>query len=177
MDIMGENVSLRKMEISDTKNIIKWRNNLNVKKNFFIQEDLTEKTHYSWIKNNVNKCKVVQFIIVNNKLNKDIGTVFLKDIDKKNSKAEFGIFIGEDSERGKGLGAEATVLICNYAFQNLNLHRIYLRVFDHNDQAKKSYYKAGFRQEGILKDDVFIKGKFYNVVIMSIVNSYGKDDI
>lgn len=168
--IIGNKISLREINIEDTENVIRWRNSNNVKKNFFIQDDLTKEQHQWWIKNRVETGEVVQFIIVDNELNKDIGSVFLRDIDKKNMKAEYGIFIGEDYARGKGFGAEAAELICKYGFKDLRLHRIFLRVFAHNIQARKSYEKAGFKEEALLRDDICIEGKFYNIILMSKIN-------
>ena len=50
-----EKVSLREMSLADTENIIKWKNNKNVKKNFCIQDDLTRETHEKWFHNKIEK--------------------------------------------------------------------------------------------------------------------------
>lgn len=168
--IRGSKVSLREIKSEDTDNIIRWRNYNDVKKNFFFQEDLTREQHEWWLENKVKKGEVCQFIIFHNETGIDIGSVFLRDIDKKNMKAEYGIFIGEDFARGKGFGTEAANLICKYAFEELKLHRIFLRVFSHNIQAKNSYEKAGFKKEALLKDDIYINGKFYDVDLMAKIN-------
>ncbi len=168
--INGEKTYLRKINKEDTSNIIRWRNSSNVKKYFFIQDDLTKEQHYWWLENKVNTGEVAQFIIVDKETNSDVGTVFLKDIDKKNMKAEYGIFIGDEKARGKGIGTEAAKLICSYGFKDLCLHRIFLRVFAGNTQAKNSYIKAGFKEEAVLRDDVCINNKFYDVIIMGKVN-------
>ena len=138
----AENVILRSITLEDTYNILKWRNHPSVKKNFCLQEDLKEETHLAWFQNKILKREVVQFIIIDNQ---PVGSTYLRDIDHKNHKAEFGIFIGEEMARGKGIGTSATKLIVQYGFEELGLHKIYLRVFTNNTSAIKAYEKAGFQ--------------------------------
>lgn len=171
--IEGNKVLLKPINKNDTPNIIKWRNSENVRKNFIYQEELTIETHTRWLENKVNTGEVVQFIIIEKVKNLDIGSVFLRDIDTKNNKAEFGIFIGEDEARGKGLGQEATRLIVEYGFNQLKLNKIFLRVFAQNTGAIKSYEKAGFIKEGLFKEDVKINDSYYDVIFMGIINENG----
>ena len=102
--------------------------------------------------------------------NTPLGSVYIRDIDHTHHKGEYGIFIGEEAARGRGIGTEAAKLMIQYGFEELGLHRIYLRVLSSNKQAIRSYEKAGFEQEGCLKDDVCINGKFVDIVWMAIVN-------
>lgn len=167
-----EHVKLRSITLEDTKDILKWRNHPSVKKNFCIQEDLKEETHLNWFHNKILTKEVEQFIIIEKDSEKAIGSTYLRDIDKKNSKAEFGIFIGEETARGKGIGTSATKLMVAYGFKTLGLHKIYLRVFHNNVSAIKAYEKAGFVYEGTAKDDVrLIDGTYQDITFMSIINN------
>lgn len=166
-----KNIQLRKINIEDTDNIIKWRNNPNVKKNFCLQKDLTREEHLNWFNNKILTGEVVQFIIIDNDLDIPVGSTYLRDIDTNNKKAEFGIFIGEDLARGKGIGTESTILTIKYGFEELKLHKIFLRVFANNYSAIKAYEKAGFIYEGTAKDDIMLpNGEFQDIVFMSIIN-------
>lgn len=80
------------MSDNDTSLILTWRNNSDVRKNFIFQENLTKETHATWLKEKVYKGTTVQFIIIENTSQTPIGSVYLRDIDKLNNKAEFGIF-------------------------------------------------------------------------------------
>ncbi|MBO5479007.1 MAG: UDP-4-amino-4,6-dideoxy-N-acetyl-beta-L-altrosamine N-acetyltransferase [Clostridia bacterium] len=166
-----ENVELRSITLEDTSNILKWRNNPSVKKNFCIQEDLTKETHLNWFHNKILTKEVVQFIIIEKPSNTPVGSTYLRDIDRHAKKAEFGIFIGEETARGKGIGTSATKLIIDYGFKKLGLHKIYLRVFSNNIQAIKAYEKAGFEYEGTAKDDILLPdGTYQDITFMSIIN-------
>ena len=167
-----DNVILRNIRLEDTNNILKWRNNLSVKKNFCLQEDLTKQTHLAWFHNKILTKEVVQFIIIEKSLNREIGSTYLRDIDTKNHKAEFGIFIGEEVARGKGIGTSSTKLMVKYGLETLGLHKVYLRVFSNNIPAIKAYEKAGFVYEGTAKDDICLSdGIYQDITFMSIINN------
>ncbi|MCL2843972.1 MAG: UDP-4-amino-4,6-dideoxy-N-acetyl-beta-L-altrosamine N-acetyltransferase [Chitinivibrionia bacterium] len=165
-------VSLRKITESDTPLILKWRNSDFVMNNFVIREQFTEQGHKYWLENVIAKGKAVQYIILCDNI--PIGSVYIRDIDNTHKKGEFGIFIGEQDFVGKGLSYLATIEILRIAFEELNLHRIYLRVFPDNIPAIKTYEKAGFVKEGILRDTVFVDGKFRDMLLMAVVNSKKK---
>ena len=169
--IKGKKVSLLPITQEDTDLIVGWRNNPKVQNNFVFREIFTDEIHNKWMDNMVHTGKVVQFIIQDNDSEKKIGSVYLRDIDKQFNSAEYGIFIGEDEYRGKGLGSEAAKLIIDYGFHDLELHRIFLRVFRSNLVAVSSYKKAGFEVEGIARDMVYLDGCYQDMVFMSIINS------
>ena len=98
---------------------------------------------------------------------KPVGSVYYRDIDPHNRSAEYGIFIGEESARGKGLGTETARLFTDFGFAGLHLHRISLRVLAENTAARRSYEKAGFVQEGIFRDMELLDGQYRDVVFMA----------
>lgn len=109
----------------------------------------------------------VQYIILDNADGKPVGSVYYRDIDNHNRSAEYGIFIGEESARGKGLGTEAARLFTHFGFAGLHLHRISLRVLAENTAARRSYEKAGFVQEGVFRDMELLDGAYRDVVFMA----------
>lgn len=174
-DLIGEKIFLRSIQMEDTETILKLRNSLDVRKKFIFQEDFTEEGHEEWMCQKVFTGLVEQFMICL-KDGTAIGSVYLRDIDSKNKKAEFGIFIGSNGFRAKGIGTEATMLITNFGFEILNLEKIFLRVFADNIGAIKCYEKAGFVQEGLFKKDIYIDGKPKDLIFMAKFNE-NKDSI
>lgn len=163
-------VNIRPLELKDTKNIIKWRNSPLVRPNFIYQELFTEETHIKWYEEYITKGKAIQFIIICDEV--EIGSVYLRDIDYQHKRAEFGIFIGEEGQQGRGVGAKAARLILDYAFNVLELNKVFLRVLLQNEKAARSYKNVGFYEEGVLRKDVFLHGGYCDVVVMSVL----KDD-
>lgn len=168
--IWGSTVYLSPIEMDDTEHIVRWRNEPSVLTNFVYRKPLRREDHETWMKTRVATGEVVQYIIQIRASEKKIGSVYFRDIDLENKSAEFGIFIGEEEERGKGYGTEATALFAEYGFTELNLHRVFLRVFEYNHQAITCYEHAGFAREGVFRDMVYIDGRFYNMVFMARLN-------
>jgi RimJ/RimL family protein N-acetyltransferase len=98
-----------------------------------------------------------------------IGFVVFKNIQPVHRSSDIGVRIGVEAERGKGYGTRALELAVQYAFNHLNLHRLSLTVFAHNARAIASYRKAGFCEEGRLKDGAFIDGEWVDVIPMALV--------
>lgn len=163
-------IYLRPMTHRDTDLIVAWRNSDKVRRNFIYQDLFTREGHESWIKNMVETGKAVQMIICSLAGDTPLGSVYIRDIDRQHSKAEYGIFIGEESARGRGVGTAAARLMLDYCFHEEKLHRVYLRVFASNVQAVRSYEKAGFIKEGLLREDVCIDGQYRDIVWMAALN-------
>lgn len=163
-------VYLRLLTKDDTDNIVKWRNNDKVRKNFIYQELFTSESHEKWIVDMIDTGKVIQMIICEMSSDTPIGSVYIRDIDYKHKKAEYGIFIGEDSSRGKGYGSAVARMMVQYSFQEIGLHKLFLRVFADNTQAIQSYENAGFVKEAFLKDDVYVDNKYKDIVLMAVIN-------
>ncbi|MBQ7774956.1 MAG: GNAT family N-acetyltransferase [Lachnospiraceae bacterium] len=163
-------IYLRLMTYEDTDYIVNWRNSDAVRRNFIYQALFTRESHENWIKTMVETGKVVQMMICECGTGRLVGSVYVRDIDKTHQKAEYGIFIGEPDARGKGYGTAAAKLMVRYCFEELKLHRLFLRVYADNVQAIRSYEKAGFVKEAHLREDVCIEGKFRDIVLMGVLN-------
>lgn len=104
--------------------------------------------------------------IVDRKTDRHIGNVGLHNIDWVNRNCKMAILVGEKSMRGGGRGTEAVKMVCDHAFQRLNLHRIYLGVREDNVPAVRAYIKAGFTEEGRMVQSLFSRGQFYDIISM-----------
>jgi RimJ/RimL family protein N-acetyltransferase len=98
-----------------------------------------------------------------------IGTVNLRNIDRENGSAELAIVIGDKSLQGQGLGTDALNCLVDFGFGELRLERIYLHVFDYNLRAQRSYEKAGFQTDAVLRRARFHHGQHHDVHLMSIL--------
>ena len=97
-----------------------------------------------------------------------IGSTGLINIDWRNRSGELGIVIGKRDYLGQGYGKEAVDLLLGFGFNELNLHRIGLQVFDFNERAMSSYRKSGLVEEGRLREAFYREGSFHDIVLMGI---------
>ena len=169
-------IYLRLMQVSDTEDIVRWRNSDGVRKNFIYRAPFTQEGHLSWIKNQIEPGHVVQMMICEIADDRAVGSVYIRDIDRQNRKAEYGIFIGEEQARGRGIGTAAAKLMLRYCFEEEKLHKVFLRAISTNEQAIRSYEKAGFVKEAYLKDDVFVDGEFLDIVLMGNIHPQERND-
>lgn len=108
------------------------------------------------------------FVVVRQDDNKLVGEVVLNEIDKRNRRSNFRIFI-DGQHTGRGYGSEATRLALDYGFGMLNLHRIELDVYTMNHRAIHVYEKMGFQQEGVKRQDWYYDHQYYDSIVMSML--------
>tara|TARA_B100001093_G_scaffold62757_1_gene52720 strand:+ start:3659 stop:4189 length:531 start_codon:yes stop_codon:yes gene_type:complete len=172
LNVMNKNISIREIELSDIKTINTWRNDQQeielLCTNFrFINEEIDQDWYKNYIKNRFENIRLA--ICSNN--NELIGLLYILNIDYINRNAEFSIWIGNLTYRGKGYGELGCKVALNHAFNNINLHKIYLRVLETNKAAISLYKKIGFKIEGISRESLFKNGKYLNVLEMSILKN------
>ena len=95
-----------------------------------------------------------------------IGTVSLFEINYRNGRADFGIFIGEADARGKGYGTETSRLMLDYAFTALGLRNVALTVAEWNIAGQRAYTKAGFREYGRRRQCWPMGGRWWDEIAM-----------
>jgi len=105
-----------------------------------------------------------------------LGGSGLHHISMIHRNAEWGIFIGRAEEWGKGLGREVARAMLGYAFETLNLHRVYLRVNADNERGIRAYKGAGFIEEGTLRQHIYVEGEYLDMVQMGILRTDWRKD-
>jgi perosamine synthetase len=169
--IIGESLNLREIDSTDLSKMLIWRNNEENRKWFFTQDEITNAQQEEWY-NLYLEDKTDFMYIIETKEGVPIGTIGIKNIDKRNKQAEIGrLIIGEKDYLRKGFATEATKILVNYCFEKLNLNRIYLEVFKHNIKAINMYKQVGFRKEGSLREAIFAGGTWHDIDLMSILKN------
>lgn len=103
-----------------------------------------------------------------------LGLISLCDINNLSRSCQLHIMIGEKSQRGRGMGYFAVSEILRHAFEDLNLNRVELCVLPDNEPALGLYRKAGFQQEGLLRQYAFKNGEYKDMLIMSVLREEWK---
>lgn len=118
-----------------------------------------------------NDPTVVRFTVFRTEGGQAIGLTNLHAIDHRNGTAEFGIIIGEADARGRGHGTRVTRMMLGYAFDQLGLHNVMLRVFSDNPAAQRAYEKAGFQEFGRRRECRRIERQWFDEVFMECLAS------
>jgi len=104
---------------------------------------------------------------------KHVGNCGLLDIDPRRKKAKVWILVGESCERGKGFGSDAMRLLCEYAFEELGLHKVWLYCLAENVAGCRMYTSVGFVHEGVMRDDTCIDGRYRDSVCYGMLRTDG----
>ncbi len=83
--------------------------------------------------------------------------------------AGIDIFIGEPDARDRGVGTEAVRMLLGYLFEVRKLHCVTIDPEVANARAIRSYQKAGFRLDGVLRHHEFIRGTYIDTQMLSIL--------
>ncbi len=170
--LRGKNVILRAIEKEDVAKLVRIKNEEEVL--IHLRSNIPQPNSvYAGELDYEEKCKKkneneVEFAIENSE-GTIIGKCGTMDTRWKDSETTVFIFIGGSENRGKGYGTEAIKLLMDFVFQQMNIRRVKLYVFSFNVRAKSSYEKAGFKVEGILRQELFRNGKYHDVIQMGIL--------
>lgn len=168
--VIGKRILLRALTTKDLPIIRKWINDRSICKGILRYLPVTDFDHKEWFKNLKKDKSQIHFAVVIKKTNKYIGNVSLRNINWKDRNGDLLIYIGDRKSWGQGYGSEILEIFIDYCFKVLNLHKVYLRVVAYNKNAIRLYEKIGFVREGEFKDEVFMDGRYHDVLRMAIIN-------
>jgi ribosomal-protein-alanine N-acetyltransferase len=100
--------------------------------------------------------------------NKIIGYCCIGDFDEDAARGEIGYGFNRD-EWNKGYGTEAIKTMVEFCFSVIKLNRIEATVTYGNDPSVRVLKKAGFIEEGILRERTMIKGELVDDVMLAIL--------
>lgn len=153
---------LRKLEEKDAQFMLEWMHDEDINQFFrFDAASMTYEEAVEYIKNANQKKDEVHYAIVNED-DEYLGTISLKHIDNENKKAEYAISTRKKAH-GTGVAKHATDEIFKIAFEELGLNKVYLNVLSVNKRAVRFYEKIGFEYEGEFKQDLQIRGVYYDL--------------
>jgi RimJ/RimL family protein N-acetyltransferase len=108
-------------------------------------------------------------LAIETKDGKAIGSINLHRTHAEDRNCGLGIMIGEKDYWSNGYGTDAMLTLLKLAFEEMNLHRVWLHVFPDNERAVACYLKCGFREEGRLRQEIFQDGRYYDVTVMGVL--------
>ena len=174
MILCGEKTILRPIVAGDLPRFVRWLKNDAVRRGISGNpKGPTIKQEREWFGGLPKKKKSEKHFAIDTKDGLHIGSASLR-LDVTHKRAEIGILIGDTRAWGKGYGREVMLLLMRYGFEKLKLHRIDLGVYAYNTRAIALYKKLGFRPEGRRRDFVLWKGKFYDEILMSMLEKEWK---
>lgn len=166
------NIYLRPFEVDDYKLINKWRNDKEIQNlTCTVYSFISEVVDKDWVLEKMKfSTKQVYCAICLSETNEMIGYTCLRDIDNVHQRCEWGgILVGSENARGKNVASSTAKLLFDYAFNSLNMLRIYSAYLESHAISAKLCAKLNFKVEGTFRKHYFKHGKFHNLVHVGLL--------
>ncbi|OCL85251.1 MULTISPECIES: UDP-4-amino-4,6-dideoxy-N-acetyl-beta-L-altrosamine N-acetyltransferase [Arcobacteraceae] len=124
----------------EKKIILEWRNNPNIKKWMYTQDDIILENHLNFIDSLKNSKEKLYFLV--KKEDENIGVIYFTQI-KQNESLHMGVYTNPNL---KGYGKILLETIINFSFEILKVVKIYSEVYFENEKAYLLYKSYGFKE-------------------------------
>ena len=166
MKLRGQLVTLRPLTVEDAELTWAWRQTDRAK--YLNKGAATPADQRAWIAAHTTAGEL-NFIIEYQAA--PVGMIALHDISAQHQSAILGrLLIGETERVGQApAGFEAELLLCDYAFTRLDLHKLYGYVLaDHIGMVRLRAH-LGYHQDGVLRDHFRGPDGFHNMLAVSLL--------
>lgn len=169
--LVGEQVKLTSIRADDIDEIISWDEDFEFMRNLnsgpaYPRPEIRQR---EWWSERLKKKDEYHFAIRLIEDDQIIGTFHIEEIEWPNQAGWFSIGLGGASTRGRGYGTEALTLGIDFAFNDLNLHRLALGVFAFNEPAIRLYKRLGFTLEGAQREYLNRDGRRHDMLMFGML--------
>jgi RimJ/RimL family protein N-acetyltransferase len=178
--ILGEKIRLRRPERTDLPRFAAWLDDPEVRRHLALVYPMSVVLEEKWFEEQLKAEPALQALVIEaERVGGEaawnaVGVIGFHAIDWRSRAGELGLFIGEKTLWNAGYGTDATRTLVQWGFRELNLNRVFLRVFEDNAAAIRCYEKIGFRHEGRLRQDRFQDGRYLDTLVMGLLrDEYG----
>ena len=174
--IMGEGVTLRRLERGDLPDIRRWLDDPELRVLVGATGAMPEGDAEKWFARADADPSRIWYVIVTDD-DRVVGEAGLLRLVPEWRTTDMTIIIGEKECRGRGFGTETGRLLLDLAFNYLGLHRVAIGVVGFNEAALSFWKKLGFREEGVQRDGYFHDGAFHDFVMMCILEDEWRESV
>ena len=146
-------IQLIPLDMESAMLVRNWRNKEEVKSYMDFKGNITEELQKKWFKE-INEKGDYYFIIEKDKTK--IGLIHLNRFNVNKTTAYAGLFIGESKFLGTGVTLAASILLLDFAFNDLKLEKVFAKVHPNNKSAIQYNESLGFQRFSI-ENKFFLK--------------------
>lgn len=163
-------VKLRPIQEDDLPQLVEWKNNREISHltGGYMPVTLTQEAIRYELEQE-SSSKYTFLIEIYDKT--AIGYCGLMGVEPVSRRAELFIRIGYKEKQGQGYGKETLKSLLSFAFEDLNLNRLFITVFTDNTKAIALFEMLGFKKEGTLRSHQYAQGQYKNMVMMGLLRA------
>ena len=156
----------RKVRESDLETLMRFRMEEHVTKYLNTDPVLTLESQKKWFDQMIAKGEFYYWVLeVDDKIS---GVLNLHDMDNSNKRCTWGYYVADKKARSLHLSLSLEMSIYDFAFDVLRLNKVVSESFCDNVAAVKLHEICGCDTEGVLKQHIYKKGIFYDVVFQAM---------
>jgi len=171
--LSGDLVRLRPQDPGDLDRYLVWLNDPEVTQFLAgaVRYGVTREEEIEWLSRASQRTRPPEIALAIDTLAKGrhIGSIGLHGVSAADRKASLGIVIGEKDCWSRGYGTDAIRTLLRFAFDEMNLNRVWLEVHADNARGIACYRKCGFVEEGRLRSDRYRGGRYVDTVVMGVL--------
>ena len=162
---ISDMLTARPITLEDTSDIVRWRNDPEIRHNFIYQKPFKDESHNEWLRTKVFTGEVRQFIMMMPE-RFAVGSFYLQKINWEEKEAEYGIFIGEPKALHHGFGSLSADWAAKYAKEVMHLEHLVVRIYADNPASVAACEHAGYRITEKVEKYVCIDGKWRDIYFL-----------
>lgn len=151
--------------------ILKWRTSEFVTRNMYTDIEFDMEKQKNWFEGILNDSNSLYWLM--SYKDQLIGLVSITDWNQRDRRAYWNYYIGAPAF--SMLGGFIGPYLYNYAFQNLNLHKLMGEVMEGNEGVRKLHLRHGAREVGYFTDHIYKNGKYHDVYLYEMTEDMWKD--
>jgi diamine N-acetyltransferase len=164
----GKKVHLKAFEREDLELSLEWNNDeaISAYNSSRFPNSVLEQTQ--WYERTQNDKSKKRLIICSNETGERAGMVSLFNINERHRNAEIGVYLSPAFQK-KGFAKESIMLLSEFAFMELGLHKLYASIYSFNTDSVKLFEAAGYSHEYTKKEEIFTNGRFFDVMVYTLL--------
>ncbi|MCK5231229.1 MAG: GNAT family N-acetyltransferase [Desulfobulbaceae bacterium] len=170
--LQGKLVELDAVEKEDLPILKEWRNNPEFRKHFREYRELNSDMQLKWYDAKVvNDHTTEMFAIRDSDSQELLGCAGLAYINWIHRHADLSLYIGWQNSYidDHGYAEDSCRLLLDYAFREIGLNKVWTEIYEFDHKKKALYDKLGFQQDGMLRQNYFCEGRWWDSRILSIL--------
>jgi len=164
-------VTLRPLAEADVDHIMTWVNDPDVVGNLaaFGGEPFSRDDELAWIRRTIASSADVVFSVIDADTDRYLGQIGIHQIHARSRVGRLGVVIASRGDMGKGHGSDAIRAVLDLGFGPIGLHKLWVMMFAHNTRTRGICQRLGFLEEGVLREEYFHAGRWYDMVRLSLL--------
>ena len=169
--LRGNLINLTAIDRQDLPTLLAWRNDPNFRRYFREYRTLTLEHQQNWFDTKVvNDPATLMFSIRGAKDQELLGCAGLCYINWVHRHADLSLYIGWRNAYidKEGYADDSCKVLFSYAFRELGLNKVWTEIYSFDAPKLELYTSLGMKQDGLLRQNYWHDGKWWDSRIMSI---------